>query len=63
MCRVAKVVRVYPLLSLDGRLSQHVSGVLRYFNEHGYEAALQPVAYQFQKGATDMMCLRKITDK
>jgi SAM-dependent methyltransferase len=63
MCRVAKEVSVYPLLSVDGRLSQHVSGVLRYFNEHGYEAALRSVAYQFQKGATDIMCLRKISDK
>ena len=59
MCRVAKEVRVYPLLSLDGRISQHVPGVLRYFNERDYIAELKPVAYQFQKGAMDMMVLRK----
>jgi ubiquinone/menaquinone biosynthesis C-methylase UbiE len=43
MCRVAKEVRVYPLLSLDGRLSQHLPGVLRYFNEREYRAELKPV--------------------
>lgn len=62
MCRVAKEVRVYPLLSLDGRVSQHVSGVLRYFNEHDYIAELKPVAYQFQKGASDMLVLRQKRD-
>lgn len=59
MSRVAKEVRVYPLLSLDGRVSQHIPGVLRYFNECDYIAELKPVAYQFQKGAMDMLILRK----
>ncbi|MDF1691154.1 MAG: class I SAM-dependent methyltransferase [Zhongshania sp.] len=60
MCRVAKEVRVYPLLSLDGRLSQHLPGVMRYFNERDYQAELKAVPYQFQKGASDMLTLRKI---
>ncbi len=60
MCRVAKEVRVYPLLSLDGRVSQHLPGVLRYFNERDYCAELKPVPYQFQKGAGEMLTLRKI---
>jgi len=60
MSRVAKEVRVYPLLSLDGRLSQHLPGVLRYFNEREYRAELKPVPYQFQKGASEMLTLRKI---
>lgn len=62
MCRVAKEVRIYPLLSLDGRVSQHVPGVLRYFNERDYIAELKPVAYQFQKGACDMLVLRQKRD-
>jgi hypothetical protein len=62
MCRVAKEVRIYPLLSLDGRVSQHVPGVLRYFNERDYIAELKPVAYQFQKGACDMLVLRQKSD-
>jgi len=33
--------------------------VLRYFNERDYIAELKPVAYQFQKGAMDMMVVRK----
>ncbi len=60
MCRVAKEVRVYPLLSLDGRLSQHLPGVLRYFNARDYQAELKPVPYQFQKGASEMLTLRRI---
>jgi hypothetical protein len=62
MCRVAKEVRIYPLLSLDGRVSQHVPGVRRYFNERDYIAELKPVAYQFQKGACDMLVLRQKRD-
>jgi SAM-dependent methyltransferase len=58
MCRIAKEVRVYPLVSLDGRLSPYVPEVLRYFNERDYIAELKPVAYQFQKGASDMLVLR-----
>ncbi|GAA4103400.1 class I SAM-dependent methyltransferase [Zhongshania borealis] len=60
MCRVAKEVRIYPLLSLDGRLSQHLPGVLRYFNARDYHAELKPVPYQFQKGASEMLTLRRV---
>lgn len=59
MCRIATEVRVYPLLSLDGRISPHIPGVLRYFNERDYTAEVKPVAYQFQKGAGDMLVLRQ----
>ncbi|MGJ8687817.1 MAG: SAM-dependent methyltransferase [Spongiibacteraceae bacterium] len=57
LCRIAKEVRIYPLLSLDGKLSPHIPEVLRVFNEAGYRSVLKPVAYEFQKGANEMLCV------
>ena len=55
LCRVAKEVRVYPLLSLDGKKSNHLSAVMETLDSDGVQTSLQPVAYRFQKGATEML--------
>ena len=55
LCRVADEVRVYPLLSLDGRLSRHLSAVIDALAEEGIHTSLQTVRYQFQRGATKML--------
>ena len=55
LCRVATEVRVYPLLSLDGKRSKHLSAVMEALADGGVRAYLLPVDYQFQKGATEML--------
>ncbi|PSJ47651.1 SAM-dependent methyltransferase [Zobellella endophytica] len=55
LCRVATEVRVYPLLSLDGKQSKHLSAVIEALAGDGVRTSLQPVDYQFQKGATEML--------
>lgn len=55
LCRVATEVRVYPLLSLDGKRSKHLSTVIEALEGNGVRTSLQPVDYQFQKGATEML--------
>lgn len=58
LCRIACEVRVYPLLSLDGQESKHLSPVLSAVGERGIEVSLEKVKYQFQKGATRMLVAR-----
>ena len=55
LCRVAKEVRVYPLLSLDGTTSIHLTPVVTALAASGIEISLKDVKYRFQKGATQML--------
>lgn len=58
LCRVAREVRVYPLIALDGALSPHLQDVMADLNEHGLTTTLVAVSYQFQKGATEMLVVK-----
>ncbi|MBQ0782936.1 MAG: SAM-dependent methyltransferase [Amphritea sp.] len=60
LCRVAKEVRVYPLLALNGELSPHLSNVMSELNELGFSVSLVNVEYQFQKGATQMLVVKSV---
>lgn len=55
LCRVAKEVRVYPLLSLDGNESEHLNPLMFSLIENGKKVSLKSVNYQFQRGADKML--------
>lgn len=55
LCRVAREVRVYPLLSLDGALSPHLGPLMAALHELGIDTRLVSVDYEFQKGAGSML--------
>lgn len=55
LCRVAKEVRVYPLLALDGKVSSHVQPVKDALTNRGVQVSLVPVEYEWQKGAVKML--------
>ncbi|MHC4400793.1 MAG: SAM-dependent methyltransferase [Planctomycetota bacterium] len=55
MCRVATEVRVFPLLDQSGQLSPYVDSVRRCLKESGYQSAIQPVDYEFQRGGNEML--------
>ena len=60
LCRVSREVRVYPLLSIsDNRPSKHLEPVLAALSACGIKTALVPVAYEFQKGATEMLVVKR----
>ena len=59
LCRVAKEVRVYPLISLDGAQSKHLEPAMFQLIDNGFEVSLQTVGYQFQKGAIDMLVVKR----
>ena len=55
MARVAREVRIFPLLDMAGRRSPHLEPVLAGLTESGHRAALLPVPYEFQRGGTEML--------
>ncbi|MES1213509.1 MAG: class I SAM-dependent methyltransferase [Singulisphaera sp.] len=55
MLRVAREVRVFPLLDLDCCTSQHVAPVREHFAAAGYHVEVRPVPYEFQKGGHEML--------
>jgi len=60
LSRVAKEVRIYPLLSLNGEISPHLNAVISALNEVGFTGSLMDVGYQFQKGATQMLVVKSV---
>jgi len=60
LCRVAKEVRVYPLISLDGSRSKYLDAVISSLKDKNIDVSFQPVEYQFQKGANEMLVAKCI---
>ena len=55
ICRVAREVRIFPLLALDGRQSSYVDLVADSSRRRGDEVAIDVVPYEFQRGGNQMM--------
>jgi hypothetical protein len=58
MLRVAKEVRVFPVLTLDGKPSQHLNFVSTILEDDGYCAELKLVPYEFQRGGNQMLVIK-----
>lgn len=58
LTRVAKEVRVYPLVTLKGEPSHYLEPVIKALSEDGVKCERRQTAYQFQKGAVDMLVAR-----
>ena len=58
MCRVAKEVRIFPLLALGSRKSPYVEPSIEHLRIRGFEAAVVKVPYEFQRGGDEMMRIR-----
>jgi hypothetical protein len=59
LLRVAREVRVFPLVALDGSISPHVGGVAEALSRVGHAVSVERVPYEFQRGANQMMRLRR----
>ena len=59
LCRVAKEVRIFPLLSLSHRQSPHIAPVLAQLDEDGWSGNIVCVNYEFQKGGNEMLQTRR----
>jgi hypothetical protein len=57
LCRVAGQVRIYPLLTLSGEPSPLLDRVTSLLLDSGFKVRLDPVSYEFQLGATEMLVI------
>lgn len=55
MLRVAKEVRIFPLVTLEGHLSHHLEGVIERLERSGFSTEVISTAYEFQKGGDKML--------
>lgn len=56
MLRVAREVRVFPLLDVNARESRYLNDVLETFRK--YKPEIRPVNYEFQRGGNKMLVLK-----
>lgn len=55
LCRVAREVRIFPLLALGNRPSPHLQTLIEELTEHGFQIKQTQVHYEFQKGGNQML--------
>lgn len=55
MLRVAKQVRIFPLLKLGGERSPYLKPVTEYFSQNGCNVQVINVPYEFQKDGNEML--------
>ena len=55
MLRVAKEVRIFPIVTLKNNRSPHIIGVVEHFKSLGFNAKIVKSKYEFQKGANEML--------
>ncbi|MDM5271889.1 class I SAM-dependent methyltransferase [Sulfurovum sp. zt1-1] len=59
MLRVAKEVRIFPLVTLEGNVSPHLEGIMNILERAGYATEVVETSYEFQKGGDKMLKIRK----
>ena len=55
MLRVARKVRIFPLVTLCGEVSAHLVPVMAHLEARGYSCEVLKTAYEFQKGGDEML--------
>ena len=60
MCRVAKEVRIFPLVdNFTGTPSRHLAPLQQALKFDGYKTTITTVDYEFQKGGNQMLVINK----
>ncbi|WP_345994007.1 class I SAM-dependent methyltransferase [Sulfurimonas sp. HSL-1716] len=60
MCRVARQeVRIFPIYDLYNQKSQHIEAVMERLLKQGFQAKIVKTDYEFQKGANEMLKIKK----
>ncbi|MEH2374682.1 SAM-dependent methyltransferase [Nostoc sp.] len=55
MCRVAKEVRIFPLLKISGEPSPHLKPVMSELQQRHYSVEIKQVPYEFQKNSNQIL--------
>lgn len=60
MLRVAREVRVFPVLALAGSRSPHLKPVIDHLAHDGFNAEVRRVPYEFQRGGNEMLLIKPV---
>ena len=55
LCRVAREVRIFPILTVSGEVSPWLESICDSLRANGYRPSLETVTYEFQKGGNQML--------
>ena len=55
LLRVAREVRIFPLIALRAERSQHLIPVCERLERDGYRVSIEPVGYELQRGGNEML--------
>lgn len=58
LCRVAREVRIFPLLDVNAVLSHHLEPILDELADGELDAQVRAVPYEFQRGGNQMLRIR-----
>jgi len=58
LCRVAREVRIFPLVALGGQRSPYVLSAVQALQRAGRQVSIEKVPYEFQRGGDEMMRIR-----
>jgi hypothetical protein len=61
LCRTAREVRIFPLLTLKQERSPHLHAVQQTAKELGFDCVVENVSYELQKGGNEMLRLTRRT--
>lgn len=60
MARVAREVRIFPIVDLNGERSRSLEPLLLELERRGFKWKIQECDYEFQKGAKSMLLIQRI---
>lgn len=60
MLRVAREVRVFPLLTLEGEPSPHLKPIIEQLSLHRFSTEFRRVPYEFQRGGNEMLLIKHV---
>lgn len=60
MLRVARDVRIFPLLALNGTSSPYLKAVNEHFSTKGFSVDIMRVPYEFQRGGNEMLVIKPV---
>ena len=60
LLRVAREVRIFPILTIDGKHSPHLDRVMEHFSLQGHAVRIAKVGYEFQKGGNEMLVVKRV---
>jgi len=60
MLRVANEVRIFPLVTLSGKISKHLAPIMEYLEDKNYSCTIVKTKYEFQKGGNEMLQIKHV---